>query len=66
MSHSDACVWCGKLVVTSHKPNVKQDVVCSDKCKQCEYWFRMTYSDERIGLRNFEEHGVNPNNRGKR
>ena len=65
MPHNDACVWCGKLVVTPEKPDLKHDVVCSAKCQEYEYWFRLTYSDERIGLRNYEEHGINPNKLGR-
>lgn len=66
MPHHGACVWCGKLVVTPNKPSLKEDVVCSESCKQHERWFRYTYSDEKIGERNYRDHGVNPNHRGGR
>lgn len=64
--HHDACVWCGKLVTTPQPPNCKQDVVCSDRCKQYEHWFRSTYSDKNIGEQNYRNHGVNPNHLGGR
>lgn len=61
------CVWCLKLVKMPDGFNPKsktQDAICSPECKQSETQFRLHFSDELIGQRNFEQFGVNPNHRG--
>jgi len=66
MPHLAACVWCGKLCHTKHKPKITEDTVCSHDCAKKERWFRYTFSDEAIGLQNYRDFGINPNDRGKR
>lgn len=60
-----ACVWCSKLCRVETPPAPNQDTVCSEACKKAETRFRLLNSDEQIGLRNYAEHGVNPNHRGR-
>lgn len=62
--HVTCCVWCLKKCHTSKPPKITEDTVCSDKCKGHEIWFRHFFSDEIIGLRNYETSGINPNHRG--
>lgn len=62
-----ACVWCLAIVKMpdTFDPKDKcKDVVCSKFCAQQEAHFRLYYSDENIGLRNFDDFGINPNHRG--
>lgn len=69
MPKKGCCVACHKLVAMPDDFDPKdkhKDCVCSQKCAEKERNFRLFFSDEQIGLRNFDEHGVNPNNRGKR
>ena len=62
-----ACVWCSKIVTQpKHFRPHKHEVVCSDVCAQNELNFLKCFSDKNIGEANMEDHGVNPNNRGKR
>jgi hypothetical protein len=61
------CAWCLCIVTmpdTFDPKDPNKDVVCTKECAENERRFRMYYSDELIGLRNFEQHGVNPNQRG--
>jgi hypothetical protein len=64
--HYTACVYCNKLVRVKELPQKGYDTVCSKECHQKELDFRRRNSDEQIGLRNYRDHGVNPNHRGKR
>jgi len=61
------CAWCLKIVTEplDYRPG-KDEVVCSDACAQHELNFRECFSDKKIGEANMGDHGVNPNNRGKR
>lgn len=61
-----ACVWCSKLCWVDKPPGKGSDTVCSDECGKRELDFRRRNSDEQIGLRNYRDHGINPNHRGKR
>jgi hypothetical protein len=61
-----ACAWCNTLVQVAEKPAPNQDTVCSEICKEAETRFRRMNTDEQIGLRNYTEHGVNPNHRGRK
>lgn len=61
-----ACVWCNKIVTLPQGYNsTVNEVVCSKECKQIEMTFRMHFSDDNIGLRNYQDHGINPNHRGR-
>ena len=63
-----ACRWCGCLCNmhdSFEHDNPKKDAICSKECLEKEQHFMLMYSDENIGLRNYEEFGVNPNDRGK-
>lgn len=61
-----ACAWCLKIIeVKDYDPKGKKDTVCSSECRTKEISFRMYFSDENIGDRNFTNNGVNPNKRGK-
>lgn len=63
------CRWCLKIIKmpdTFDPKSKAQDAVCSDACKAQENAFMIWWSNESIGLRNYEQHGVNPNHRGKK
>jgi len=63
----DCCVWCSRLCTRPQGfDNTKNLLVCSDECMRMERGFRLHFSDVNIGLRNMADHGVNPNERGKR
>jgi hypothetical protein len=63
--HYTACVWCSQLVRVKEPPKKGHDTVCSKACQEKEIKFRQRFSDEQIGLRNYREHGINPNHRGR-
>ena len=61
------CSWCHAIVQmpdTFDPKDPKREAVCSIECRDAEAKFRLMYSDEQIGLRNFAEFGINPNHRG--
>lgn len=67
MPKTTACVWCWRPITVSDEYNDSQHKgVCSPKCAQAETWFCHANSDARIGERNYVEHGVNPNNLGRK
>lgn len=61
-----ACVQCLKIVWVDKLPAKGHETVCGEECKQKELAFRREWSDEQIGLRNYRDHGVNPNHRGRK
>ncbi len=67
MKVRDCCVWCLKICTRPEGFDSKRNVlVCSAECLKSEQSFRIYFSDENIGLRNFQEFGINPNHRGKK
>lgn len=65
MKVRDCCIWCGSICTRPEGFDPKKNIlVCSKECLQAEQAFRMQFSDECIGLRNFQEFGINPNHRG--
>lgn len=66
MKIRDVCIWCSKICTRPEGFDPQKNIlVCSKECMQAEQAFRMHFSDENIGLRNFEQHGINPNHRGQ-
>ena len=62
----DTCVWCNSICKRPKGFDPKKNIlVCSKECLQAEQQFRLYYTDELIGLRNYEQHGINPNHRGR-
>lgn len=63
-----SCRWCLKLIKMppDYNPKGKLDAICSPACVANERAFMVMFSDEHIGLRNLQEHGINPNDRGKK
>ncbi len=63
----DCCQWCWRLVTQPKGFDAKKGIiVCSDECMRMERGFRLHFSDMNIGLRNMADHGVNPNDRGRK
>jgi hypothetical protein len=62
------CRWCLKIIKMqdTFDPKGTIDSICSDACRVNETAFMTWFSDEAIGLRNYEQFGVNPNHRGKK
>lgn len=62
-----ACVWCNTIVrLPAGFDSKKNDVVCSSNCLANERAFQQFHSDEAIGRRNLADHGINPNQLGKK